>query len=156
MPLDEEFKRHLHSLMVEVHGTTLDECVRHKNELLGNARATHNSAATPIAYRDAALFSMECRLRKTIEKYIEAVLAWGYSIDDKFEQEMIQEFWSLTAGPSQIQLPPAIRGPQIAAVQAEYGRARSRLANQLVTEGRNRLKELKMKNRQQQRNPVSQ
>jgi hypothetical protein len=123
MPFDAEFKRHLHSLMVEVHGTTLDECVQHKNELLGRARATHNSAATPIAYRDAALYSMECRVRKTIEKYLEAVVAWGFTIDERFEREMVGEFQSLTAGPSQIQFPPAIRGPQVAAVQGDYARA---------------------------------
>jgi hypothetical protein len=156
MPLDAEFKQHLHSLMVEVHGTTLDECVQHKNELLGRARATHNSAATPIAYRDAALYSMECRVRKTIEKYIEAVVAWGGTIDERFEREMVGEFQSLTAGPGQIQLPPAISGPQVAAVQGDYARARARLANQLVTEGRNSLKELKMKNIQQsKRTPES-
>jgi hypothetical protein len=69
---------------------------------------------------------------------------------------MVGEFQSLTAGPGQIQLPPAISGPQVAAVQGDYARARARLANQLVTEGRNSLKELKMKKIQQsKRTPES-
>jgi hypothetical protein len=150
MPLDAEFKQHLRSISMEVYEATVNECVQHKNELLFKARATHNSAATPIAYSDAALYAMEFRLRKTIEKYIDAVVAWGYPIDDAFEREMVKEFWSLTAGPNQIQLPPMVRGPQIPAVQADYGRKRSRLAHQLVREGSNRLKELKMKTKRQQ------
>jgi hypothetical protein len=97
---------------------------------------------------------MECRVRKTIEKYLEAVVAWGFTIDERFEREMVGEFQSLTAGPSQIQFPPAIRGPQVAAVQGDYARARARLANQLVTEGTNRLKELKMKNKRQSKPPT--
>ena len=151
MPFDPEFKRHLHSLMVEVAGETSDECVRSKNELLGRARATHNSAATPIAYKDAALYSMEFRLSKTIEKYIEAVSIWGYPIDGAFEREMINEFWSLTAGPNQLQFPPAVRGQQVQAVQGAYARERAQLANRLVREGTNRLKELKMKTMQKKR-----
>lgn len=58
MPLHAEFKKHLHSLMVEVAEQTSDELARHKNELVGKAIATHNGAAPPIAYKDAALYSM--------------------------------------------------------------------------------------------------
>ncbi len=151
MPFDPEFKQHLHSLMVEVAEKTSDECVQHKAELLWKARATHNSAATPIAYKDAALYSMEYRLSRTIEKYIEAVAIWGYSIDAAFEKEMINEFWGLTAGPNQLQFPPAIRGHQVQAVQGAYARERAQLANRLVRQGANRLKEMKMKTKQAQR-----
>jgi vancomycin resistance protein YoaR len=151
MPFDPEFKQHLHSLMVEVAEKTSDECVRHKNELVGKAIATHNSAAPPIAYKDAALYSMEFRLSKTIEKYIEAVAIWGYSIDAAFERDMVNEFWSLTAGPNQLQFPPAIRGHQVQGVQGAYSRERAQLASRLVREGTNRLKELKMKTKQARR-----
>ena len=92
MPFEPEFKKHLHSLMVEMAEKTQDEWVRHKNELVGKAIATHNSAATPIAYKDAELYRMELRLSKTIEKYIEAVSIWGFSIDATFERDMINEF----------------------------------------------------------------
>jgi hypothetical protein len=148
MPLHAEFKKHLHSLMVEMAEQTSDELARHKNELVGKAIATHNSAAQPIAYKDAALYAMEFRLSKTIAKYIDAVAIWGYSIDAAFERDMIQEFWSLTAGPNQISFPPAIKGQHAQAVQGSYARERSRLALRLVREGTNRLRELKMKTAQ--------
>ena len=95
-------------------------------------------------------------LRKTIDKYSEAVAIWGYSIDAAFEREMIQEFWSLTAGPNRIQFPPAIKGQHAEAVQGSYARERSRLAHRLVREGTNRLREQKMKNKQQQPKHVAQ
>ena len=72
MPFEPEFKKHLHSLMVEVYEKTIDETEQHKRDLLFKAQASHNAAATPIAYRDAALYAMEFRLHRTIEKYIEA------------------------------------------------------------------------------------
>jgi hypothetical protein len=145
MPLDAEFKKHLHSLMVEVYEKTIEETEQHKREVLFKARSTHNAAATPIAYKDAALYAMEFRLSRTIEKYIEAIAIWGYSIDTAFEADMIKEFWSLTAGPNQLQFPPAIRGHQVQAVQGAYAGERQRLATRLVREGTNRLRELKMK-----------
>lgn len=156
MPLDTEFKQHLHSLMVEMFEKTIDATEKHKRELVYNAHQTHNSAASPIAYKDAALYAMELRVGKTIDKYIEAVAIWGYSIDAAFERDMIQEFWSLTAGPDRIQFPPAIRGQHAEAVQGSYARERSRLAHRLVREGTNRLREQKMKNKQQQRMHVAQ
>jgi hypothetical protein len=156
MPLDADFKQHLHSLMVEMYEKTIDEAEKHKRKLVYNAQQTHNAAAPPIAYKDARLYAMELRVGKTIDKYIEAVAIWGYSIDAVFEKEMIQEFWSLTAGPNQFQLPPAIKGQQVQAVQAEYAREHSRLASRLVREGTNRLKELKMKKKQQQPTHVPQ
>jgi hypothetical protein len=151
MPLEPEFKKHLHSLMVEVYEKTVDETEQHKRELLFKARATHNAAATPIAYKDAALYAMEFRLSRTIEKYIEAVAIWGFSIDTAFEADMIKELWSLTSGQNQLHFPPAIRGQHVQAVQGSYAMERQRLAAQLVREGTNRLRELKMKTRQAKR-----
>jgi hypothetical protein len=151
MSLYAEFKKHLHSLMIEVYDKTIDETEQHKREVLFRARPTHNAAATPSAYKDAALYSMEFRLSRTIEKYIEAIAIWDYSIDTAFEADMIKEFWSLTAGPNQLQFPPAIKGHQVQAVQGAYARERQQLAAQLVREGTNRLRELKMKTIQAKR-----
>jgi hypothetical protein len=48
---------------------------------------------------------MEFRISRTIEKYIEAAVIWGYSIDAAFEADMIKEFWpepkKLSTKPSQ-------------------------------------------------------
>src|ERR1035437_7125892 len=62
---------------------------------------------------------------------------------------MTKEFWGLTAGPNQLQFPPAIRGQHVQAIQGAYARERERLAFRLVREGTNRLKELKMKTMQE-------
>jgi hypothetical protein len=146
MALNAEFKKHLNSLMVEVCEQTVDEIEQHKRELVFKAQQTHNAAAPPIAYKDAELYRMEFRLSRTIKKYIEAVEIWGYPIDAAFETDMTKEFWSLTAGPNQIQFPPAInRTSHAHAVNSSYAMERQRLAAQLVREGRNRLRELKMK-----------
>jgi hypothetical protein len=71
MPFDAEFEKHLHSLMVEAADATREEIERHKRELVYRAQQTHNSAAPPIAYKDAKLYAMEVRVSKTVEKYIE-------------------------------------------------------------------------------------
>jgi hypothetical protein len=155
MPLDAEFKKHLHSLMVEMAGKTQDEWVRHKNELVGKAIATHNGAALPIAYKDAELYRLELRLSKTIERYIEAVSIWGYSIDATFERDMTSEFQGLTAGPNQVHFPPMIKGPHVQAVQSAFARERAQLTNRLVREGTNRLRELKMRMKTMQKQSQS-
>lgn len=154
MALDAEFKKHLHSLMAEVAESTSDERAQYKRERIWQAQQTHNGAAMPIAYSDAELHSIEMRVGQTIQKYIEAVDIWGFSIDAAFEKEMIQQFWSLTAGPNQLQFPPMLKGPTIPAVESEFARARARLASRLVREGTNRLHELKMK-KKQGNSPVS-
>lgn len=142
--LDPEFKKHLRELAVEVYDRTIDETEKHKQELLFKARSTHNSAALPIAYKEAALYSMELRLSRTIERFICAVDVWGLPIDSALENDMAQEFWSLTAGPDRIQLPPMINMANVQGLQASYSRERTRLAIRLVREGRNRLRELRM------------
>lgn len=145
MALDVEFKKHLHSLMVEVYEQTVNEIEQHKRELLFRAQQTHNAAAPPIAYKDAELYRMEFRLSRIIKKYIEAVEIWGVPIDAAFETDMIKEFWSLAAGPNQIQFPPMMYRGNRQAIQSAFARDRRRLAAQLVREGTNRLRELKMK-----------
>jgi hypothetical protein len=151
MPLDAEFKKHLRSLTREVQENTFDELANYKNELVGKAIATHNAAAVPLAYKNAALHSMELRVRQTIEKYIEAVDIWGIAIDATFEDEMVKEFWTLTSGPNQLQFPPMIFKQTLPAVQQSYSQERGRLAKRLVNEGRNRLRELKMRTIQAKR-----
>jgi hypothetical protein len=150
MALDPEFKKHLRSLFVEVYEQTVDEIEQHKREVLFKAQQTHNAAAPPIAHKDAALFGMEFRLSRTIKKYIEAVEILGYLIDATFEADMIKEFWSLTAGPNQIQFPPMMYRGNRQAIQSSFARERARLATQLVREGSNRLRELKMKMKSKQ------
>jgi len=145
MALDAEFKKHLHSLMVEVYEQTVDEIEQHKREILFKAQQTHNAAALPIAYKDAELYRMEFRLSRTIKKYIEAIEVWGFQIDAAFEADMNKEFWSLTAGPNQIQFPPMMYSGNRQAIQSSFARERGRLSAQLVREGTNRLRELKMK-----------
>lgn len=152
MPLDPEFKQHLHSLMVEVYEETYDEIADDKEKRVWDALQTHNDAAIPLAYRDAALYAIETRVEKTIEKYVEAVSIGGFETDPAFEKEMIQQFNLLTSGPKRLQFPPMMqRGPHIEAVQDEFARARTRLAIRLVRKGTNRLRELKMKRKQDNR-----
>lgn len=144
MALGVEFKQHLHELMVEVADKTRDEEMAYANQLRGQAHA--NSSAFPIAIRDAKLHAIESCVGQTIAKYIEAVSIWGLKIDDTLEKEMVNEFWHLTAGPNQLQFPPAINGSSHAqAVNRSFAMERQRLANRLVREGANRLRELKMK-----------
>jgi hypothetical protein len=146
MALNAEFKKHLHELMIEVADKTRDEEVAYANQLKGQAIATHNSSAFPIAIRDAKLHSIENRVGQTIAKYIEAVSIWGLTVDDTLERDMIKEFWSLTAAPNQLQFPPAINHSSHAqAVNRSYSMELQRLQNRLVREGTNRLRELKMK-----------
>lgn len=152
MPLPADFKKHLHELRVEVSLKLQDEEARYKNQLVGKAIQTHNSAAMPIAYKDAELHRIKSRVSKIIEKYLEAVSIWGLEITPAFEKDMINEFWSLTAGPNSIQFPPAIKGSHTQAVQGSFSRERSQLTNRLVREGTNRLRELKMKMKQQAKN----
>ncbi len=47
MPLDAEFKHHLHELMVETSDALRDELNEHQRQLVWAARQTHNSAGDP-------------------------------------------------------------------------------------------------------------
>lgn len=146
MALNAEFKKHLHELMVEVADKTRDEEVAYANQLKGQAIATHNSSAFPIAIRDAKLHAIENRVGKTIARYIEAISIWGLTVDDTLERDMISEFRMLTAAPNQLQFPPAINHSSHAqAVNRSYSMELQRLQSRLVREGANRLRELKMK-----------
>ncbi len=145
MALNEEFKRHLHELMLEVVDKTRAEEGLLNNKLLG--RTAHpNSSAMALAIRDAKLRSFEDRVGQTIAKYIEAVSIWDLAIDAALEKDMSIEFQRLTAGPNSLTFPPALNGSSYAqAINRSYTMERHRVANRLVREGTNRLRELKMK-----------
>ncbi len=148
MPLTPDFLHHLHELMVEVSDALADPEAKYKAELLWKARQTHNAAATPIAYKDAAIHAFETRVGRTIEKYLEALSIWDIEITPSAEKEMINQFIMLTAGPNLLHFPPAIQSHEVQPVQGAYVRERARVANHLVRQGTNRLRELKMKNKQ--------
>jgi hypothetical protein len=153
MPLTPDFLHHLHELMVEVSSDLAQPEAKYKAELLWKARQTHNAAATPIAYKDAAIHAFETRVGKTIEKYIEALSIWGIEITPAVEKDMTNEFILLTAGPNLLHFPPAIRPYEVQPVQGAYVRERASVANRLVRQGANRLRELKMKNKQPKQAP---
>ena len=67
MALDREFLHHLHELMVEISEEVAKPEADYKAQLLWDARQTHNAAATPIAYKDAAIHAFQTRIEKTIE-----------------------------------------------------------------------------------------
>jgi hypothetical protein len=148
MALDPEFLHHLHELMVEVAEELAEPEQEYKAQLLWTARQTRNAAATPIAYKDAALHAFKTRVEKTIEKYIEALSIWGIVIDGAVEKEFTEQIVMLTAGPKHLSFPPALTGTQIQAVQSEFARERERLAFRLIRQGTNRLRELKIKAKQ--------
>jgi hypothetical protein len=149
MPLDYAFTHHLHELMVEVSETLAEPEAKYKAELIWRAQQTHNSAAMPIAYRDAALHAMQTRFDKTVERYLQALVEWGIPIDDHVEREMRTKINMLTAGPNVLHFPPGLRGPHIAGVQQSYAQARGRLTHQLQRTAANRLREWKMKSKRQ-------
>jgi hypothetical protein len=149
MPLDQNFTHHLHELMVEVAEAIADSEARHKAELVWKAQKTNNSAAMPIAYRDAALHALQTRFDKTVERYLQALVEWGIPIDDNVEREMSIQINMLTAGPKSLHFPPGLRGANTAAVQQSYAQDRERLAHQLQRSAANRLRELKMKSMRQ-------
>lgn len=146
MPLEHDFLKHLHSLTAEVNDELAKPEAEYKSQLLWKAQQTHNGAAMPIAYKDAALHALQTRVGRTIEKYIEALSISGIAIDATVEKEMIHQFTMLTAGPVVLQFRPALRSPNLQGVQSAYARERREVANQLVRQGANRLRELKMKN----------
>ena len=145
MPLDREFKQHLHDVMVEVAENVAISEAQYKAELVFKAQQTHNGAAMPIAYKDAAIHYLRTRFEKTVDRYFEALAAWGIQIDSQVEREMLQEINLLTSGPSHLSLPPALKGGNVEAVQRSYAMERERVAHQLRREAKNRFSEFKMK-----------
>ena len=144
-PLTDEFKRHLHELMVESSDRLRDELNAHKQKLVWEAQKRNNSAGIPIAYSDAGVYAFRTRIEATIKSYLDALEKCGVVVDATVEREMLQEIAQLTSGPKSLVMPPGVRGPNVTAVQAEHARKLERAANALRREAANRLRELKMK-----------
>ena len=145
MPLDQEFRHHLHELMVEVSDRLSGELSGHKQKLVWEAQKRNNSAGIPMAYSDAAEYAFRTRVEATIKSYLEALEKCGIIVDAVVERDMLQEIAPLTSGPKSLSLPPGVTGPTIGAVQAEHARKMERAGNALYREAKNRLRELKMK-----------
>ena len=78
----------MHELMVEVSEELAKPAAAYKAELIWKAQQTHNAAAMPIAYMDAAIHAFRTRIEKTIEKYIEALSIWGIDITPAVERDI--------------------------------------------------------------------
>lgn len=145
MPLDAEFKHHLHELMVETSDTLRDELNEHKRQLVWEAHQTHNSAAIPNAYSKAAIHAFRMRVETTVDKYLEALETCGIPVDDAVEREMLQIIRPLTAGIPSLTMPPGVRGPNITAVRGAHTREVMKVGAALYHKAANRLREVKMK-----------
>jgi hypothetical protein len=148
MPFDKEFQHHLHEVMASASLEVRDEVERHKRELLFNAQQTHNGAAMPIAYSDAAIYSFKTRTQRVIDGYFQALDDCGILIDASVESEMLKLIGALTSAKHALTFPPGLRGPQLVAVQQEHARETMRVGNQLQRDAANRLRAAKMKNAQ--------
>ena len=146
MPLNEEFQHHLHEVMVASSLQVLDEIEKHKRELIFKAQQTHNGAAMPIAYKNAAIFSFKTRTQRVIDGYFQALEDCGMLIDADVERELLKLIGSLTSAIHPLTFPPGLRGQQLTAVQQAHVREVMRLGNQLQREAANRLRAAKMKN----------
>ena len=146
MPFDKEFEHHLHEVMVSASLEVRDEVERHKRELVWKAQQTHNGAAMPIAYSEAAIYAFKTRTQRIIDRYFQAFDDCGIMIDANVEREMLKQIEMLTGAQQPLTFPPGLRGPQLTAVQQEHARETMRVGNQLQREAANRLRAAKMKN----------
>ena len=143
-PLTQEFKHHLHELMVETSDRLREELNAHKQKLVWEAQKRNNSAGIPVAYSDAAIYAFRTRVEATIKSYLDALDKCGIIVDAVVEREMLQEISQLASGPTSLTMPPGVTGPNVSAVQAEHARRMARAGNALQREAANRLRELKM------------
>lgn len=146
MPFDEEFRHHLHEVMVAASLEVRDEVEKHKREVVWKAQQTHNSAAMPIAYSKAATYAFRTRTQRVIDCYFQALDDCGIIIDANVEREMLKQIETLTSAQQPLTFPPGLSGPQLAAVQQEHARETMRVGNQLQRDAANRLRAAKMKN----------
>jgi hypothetical protein len=121
-PLSQEFKHHLHELMVETSDKLREELSAHKQKLTWEAQKRDNSAGIPVAYSDAAIYAFCTRVEATIKSYLEALEKCGFVVDATVEREMLHEIGQLMSGPTYLVMPPAVTGANVAAVQAEHAR----------------------------------
>jgi hypothetical protein len=152
MPLDAEFRNHLHDLMVETSGKFRDEISKHERQLLWEAQQTHNAAALPNAYSKARIYAFRTRVEATIAKYFDALETCDIEVDSSVEQEMLQIIRKLTRAAQPLQLPPALNAPNSSAVQRAHTMELARVGNLLYLEAANRLREAKIKARRTSKN----
>jgi len=145
VPLDPEFRHHLHELMVETSDKLRDELNQHKRKLIWEAQQTHNAAAVPNAYSKASTYAFRTRVSATIASYIDALETLGIVVDDSVELEMLAAISQLTSATPSLSLPPALKPPNISAIQRAHKMESMRIGNALRREAANRLRELKMK-----------
>jgi hypothetical protein len=83
----------------------------------------------------------------TIASYIDALETLGIVVDDSVELEMLAAISQLTSATPSLSLPPALKPPNISAIQRAHKMESMRIGNALRREAANRLRELKMKAR---------
>lgn len=145
MPLDPEFRHHLHELMVETSDKLRDEINQHKRKLIWEAQQTHNAAAVPNAYSKASIYAFRTRVSATIASYMGALEALGIDVDNSVELEMLAAISQLTSAAPSLSLPPGLKPPNISSIQRAHKMELMRIGNSLRREAANRLRELKMK-----------
>jgi hypothetical protein len=148
MPLDDEFRHHLHELMVETSLALREKLAAHKRQLVWNARQTHNSAAIPIAYSEASIHAFRTRVRATITKYLDALEVCSIKVDASVENEMLQLIGALTSAAPSLTFPPGITSSNAGAVQRAHKMEMARAGSALYREAANRLREAKMRAQQ--------
>src|ERR1022692_2458091 len=136
--LSQEFRHHLHELMMETSDRLRDELNGYKNNLVWQAQKRNNSAGIPTAYSDSAVYAFRTRVEATIKSYLDALEKCGIVVDAIVESEMLREISPLTSGPKSLSLPPGVTGPTVGAVQAEHARKMERTGNALYREAKNR------------------
>jgi hypothetical protein len=147
MPLDPEFRHHLHELMVETSDKLRDEINQHKRKLIWEDQQTHNAAAVPNAYSKASIYAFRTRVTATIASYMGALEALGIDVDNSVELEMLAAISQLTSAVPSLSLPPGLKPPNISSIQRAHKMELMRIGNSLRREAANRLRELKMKAR---------
>jgi hypothetical protein len=147
MPFNKEFEHHLHEVMVSASLEVRDEIDQYKRELVWKAQQTHNSAAMPLAYKEAGLYDFRTRTQRVIDRYFQALDDCGIAIDANVERDMLAQIGMVTGAQNPLTFPPGLRiSPQLASVQRAYGQEIARVGNQLQREAANRLRGAKMKN----------
>jgi TIR domain len=147
MPLDAEFRHHLHELMVETSDKLREELNEHKRKLVWDARQTHNSAAIPTAYSKASIHAYRTRVSATIASYLGALETFSIDVDNSIEQEMLGLIGQLTGAHPSLTMPPGVKPPNLSSIRTAHKMELMRLGNSLQREAANRLREIKIKAR---------
>jgi hypothetical protein len=146
MPLSNEFRRHLHELMVETTLGLKDELNQHQREVVGKARQTNNAAALPVAYSEAAIHAFRTRVEAVISRYMEALENCGIEVDENVEKGVLQLIGALTSAKHPLSLPPGVKHrANMAGIQRAHIMEMSRVGALLYRKAANLLREAKMK-----------